>query len=97
MKLYYATATVRLVVQAESELDALLRADEYAMGAARDAGLESDWADDIRSLYDSPAGWTGNNLPYGGDGTQSIRAILETAPPPVVRDTFTVDMFSALQ
>ena len=97
MKLFYATATVRLVVLAETEFDALLAADEYALDAARDSGLDSEEAYEIRGLDDLPAGWTGNDLPYGGEGAESIRAILEAMPQPVVRDTFTIDMFQVMQ
>lgn len=97
MKLFYATATVRLVVVAKTELQALLVADEYALDAARDSGIDSEWAEEIRSLDDLPAGWTSDALPYGGDGDQSIKAVFEAAPQEVVRDTFTVDMFEVIQ
>jgi hypothetical protein len=97
MKLFSATVQVVLVVMAETELEALLAAESHADDAARDSGLECDWATEIQSIAELPPGWTGADLPYGGDGTESISAILDRVPPAVVRDTRTIDMFEATQ
>jgi len=97
MKVFKVTAQIEFVVVAESEFDALQVADSYAIDAARDSGLDADWAQEIAAADQLPAGWKESDLPYGGDGDQSIKAILDSAPPLVVRDAFTIDMFQVMQ
>jgi hypothetical protein len=95
MKLFSVTAQITFVVQAESELAALIEADVHALDAARDEGLGADFATEIRGIEHLPAGWTGAEYPYGGTGDQCISDILASMPPVVERDTRTIDMFEA--
>lgn len=97
MKLFTATAQVRLVVAAENKLAALLAAEEFAIDAARDSSIEADWATEITSLDQLPPGWRPTDLPYGGDGCDSIATIFASAPAAVVRDLATTDMFEVIK
>ncbi|QJD98624.1 hypothetical protein HH212_00025 [Massilia forsythiae] len=97
MKLFAATAQVMFVVVAENEPAALLAADQYAIDAARDSGIEADWAIEITSLDQLPPGWRATDLPYGGVGCDSIATIFASAPAAVVRDLATTDMFEVIK
>lgn len=90
-RLFEVEITIRSVVAAADDALAYGAARFNAREMMRDNDLDDiDIVAEIKSLDDLPAGWDGLCLPYGGDGTARINAILEEQP---LRDTKTADMF----
>ncbi|HEX8610170.1 MAG TPA: hypothetical protein VF800_02695 [Telluria sp.] len=95
-KLYSVTVTVTAVILATSE-----RSAESAFRSAQSEIL-SDYSGDVwtdcevKNAADLPPGWDEECLPYGTKVQHTIGQWLDLAPPEVVRDTKTIDMFAGV-
>lgn len=95
-RLYTVSATVTAVVMATSELEAERRFKSDFGDIIADQHVDAVADEEIRTEDDLPDDWTVDCLPYGPrDNTLTIGEFLDAPPPPVVRDTKTVDMFAA--
>ena len=95
-KLYSVTMEVTAVVVATSEHDAerVFRTHKSAIMSDGDYDPECDY--EVRPGVALPNGWDMDCLPYGNLVDQTIGQWLDLAPPEVVRDTKTIDMFAAV-
>lgn len=97
LKLFEVELTFTAVVVAESEEEAHKVADSEAYEITRDNEPSVHVGKQITHEKDLPDEWTGDCLPYSdgeaGDG-ETIQFYLDSAPPEVVRDTKTIDMFA---
>jgi hypothetical protein len=94
-RLYTVSATLTAVVMATSEREAESRFKSN-FGEIKDQHVDAVADEEIRTEDELPDGWTVDCLPYGPrDNTLTIGEFLDAPPPPVVRDTKTVDMFAA--
>ena len=94
-RLYTVSATLTAVIMATSELEAERRF-KSDFGEIKDQSFDAVADGEIRTEDDLPDDWTVDCLPYGPrDNTLTIGEFLDVLPPPVVRDTKTVDMFAA--
>lgn len=94
-RLYTVSATLTAVIMATSEREAELRFREN-FGEIKGQPIDAvaDW--EIRTEDDLPGHWDVECMPYGPrDNALTIGEFLDVLPPPVVRDTKTVDMFAA--
>lgn len=94
LKPFFVELKVTAVVMAESEAQAMVKAESSASSIISDEGISAEHAEQVESLAEvrglDPK-WTGDSIPYGGDGTLKLKDLLpETA---AVRDTHTIDMF----
>ena len=59
------------------------------------SGLDVGFGDELKTIEDvTRQGYTGGDLPYGGDGQTSLDRILAALDALPTRDTKTIDMFS---
>lgn len=94
-RLYTVSATLTAVVMATSEHEAEIRFKSN-FGEIKDQPIDAVADGEIRAESDLPEDWTVDCLPYGPrDKALTIGELLDAPPPPVVRDTKTVDMFAA--
>ena len=95
-RLYTVSATVTAVVLATSEREAEQRFDSDFREIISDFSPDAQSEGEIKSLGDLPDDWDAEHMPYGPSGnTLNIGQCLDLVPPPVVRDTKTLDMFAA--
>ncbi|NHZ94584.1 hypothetical protein [Massilia sp. CCM 8734] len=92
-RLYAVNMVVTAVVVATSEIDAerVFRAHKSAIISDGDYDPECDY--EVKQGSPLPHGWKEDCLPYGNLVDQTIGQWLDLAPPEVVRDTKTIDMF----
>lgn len=96
LKPYFVEMSITAVVMAESETLALIKAEHSSHEICRDGKLRADTAVQVQSLAElaqMDGDWTGECLPYGGDGETCLQALIPESAPH--RDTKTIDMFSA--
>ena len=94
-RLYTVSATLTAVIMATSEREAETRF-KSDFGEIKDQPIDAVADGEIRTEADLPDDWTVDCLPYGPrDNALTIGEFLDAPPPPVVRDTKTVDMFAA--
>lgn len=93
-KLYSVTMEVTAVVLAASEREAEEVFREHQSAILLDGDYEPDCGREIKVETDLPDGWEVDCLPYGCAERLSIGDWLDLAPPEVVRDTKTIDMFA---
>lgn len=96
-KLFAVNLVVTAVVVATSERDAerVFNVNKRAIISDGDYEPECDY--EIRPDIALPHGWDMDCLPYGNLVDTTIGDWLELAPPPIVRDTKTIDMFEGAQ
>ncbi len=96
-RLYAVTMEVTAVVLATSERDAEA-VFKYAQGDILSDGGADIFVDcEIKSIADLPPNWDEDCQPYGAKASRTIVEWLDLAPPEIVRDTKTIDMFAELQ
>lgn len=94
-RLYTVSATLTAVIMATSEREAEI-CFKSSFGEIKDQPIDAVADGEIRTKDDLPEDWTVDCLPYGPrDNALTIGEFLDAPPPPVVRDTKTVDMFAA--
>ena len=94
-RLYTVSATLTAVIMATSEREAEI-CFKSSFGEIKDQPIDAVADGEIRTNDDLPEDWTVDCLPYGPrDNALTIGEFLDAPPPPVVRDTKTVDMFAA--
>lgn len=76
MKLYVVEITVRTVVQAEDEIDAILVTEENWSEIASDSRPDVDVSREVLEQRHLPSGWDLGCLPYGGDGNTRMSEII---------------------
>ncbi|MFJ3047028.1 hypothetical protein ACIPEN_14450 [Herbaspirillum chlorophenolicum] len=76
-KLYRVAVEFEMVVQTESEDDAYFVAQRYMKDAIEDSGALIIVGSIIENPNDLPEFWDDMCLPYGGNGVQRIKEILE--------------------
>lgn len=92
-KLYSVRMEVIAVVLATSERDAERVFNTHKRAIISDGDYEPECNGEVQAEMDLPEGWESDCLPYGCAEQRSIGAWLDLMPPPVVRDTTTIDMF----
>ena len=94
-RLYTVSATLTAVIMATREREAEI-CFKSSFGEIKDQPIDAVADGEIRTNDDLPEDWTVDCLPYGPrDNALTIGEFLDAPPPPVVRDTKTVDMFAA--
>lgn len=94
-RLYTVSATLTAIIMATSEREAEI-CFKSNFGEIKDQPIDAVADEEIRTEGDLPDDWTVDCLPYGPrDNALTIGEFLDAPPPPVVRDTKTVDMFAA--
>lgn len=95
-RLYTVSATLTAVIMATSEREAEI-CFKSNFGEIKDQPIDAVADEEIRTEDDLPDDWTVDCLPYGPrDNALTVGEFLDVLPPPVVRDTKTVDMFAAI-
>lgn len=95
-RLYTVSTTVTAVVMATSELEAQQRFKADLREIIGDQPVDAVSEHEIRRELDIPDDWSVDCLPYGQSGDEiTIGQFLDVLPPPVVRDSKTIDMFAA--
>ncbi len=94
LKLYTVTLECTAVVLATSERDAenVFRSNQGNILAGDGADICCDG--EIKDEDDLPSEWEVECQPYGGTHNRTIAEWLDLAPPEVVRDSKTIDMFA---
>lgn len=95
---YVVTIEYKAAVMAESAIDA------YSIASGHVDEIQRDNEADVSTghLLTSEAqlaehGWSGDCLPYGGDGDLTLRQIFEAIEVEPMRDTKTIDMLAEQQ
>jgi hypothetical protein len=92
LKPYAVEVSFTMIVMAEHEAHAQIIADSKYREAVHDEpNPDLDVSGPITDVSQLTGGWTGNCVPYGGDGETELADIIAALPPP--RDTKTIDMF----
>lgn len=81
MKLYVIEVTLRTVVQAEDDIDAILVGEQNLSEIIGDARPDVDVLREVSEQRHLPSGWDFGCLPYGGDGIERIGEILKKEQP----------------
>lgn len=92
-KLYAVNMVVTAVVVATSERDAERVFDAHKSAIMSDGDYDPECDYEVIAGSPLPWGWEMESLPYGNLVDMTIGAWLDQAPPHVVRDTKTIDMF----
>lgn len=96
LRLYTVSATVTAVMMATSELAAEKEFKARFGDIISDQPVDAECEGEVRAEDDIPEHWGVDCLPYGAPGNAlTIGELLDVLPPPVVRDTKTLDMFGA--
>lgn len=93
-KLYAVEMVVTAVVVATSERDAERVFRSHRSEIISDGDYDPECEYEIKPGMALPCGWEMECLPYGNLVDTTIGAWLDMAPPEVVRDTKTIDMFA---
>lgn len=99
LKPFFVTLKVTAVVMASSDAHAMTRAESFASRIVSDGQLSSDSVENIESLQElskMDPEWTGDCIPYGGDGVTRLDAMLPNEPP-LAKDVHTIDMFDDIR
>jgi len=97
MKPYAVEVSFTMIVMAEDENEAYTAAFDEANDAWRHSDdRDYDVLGPVRTEDDLIRyGWSGQCIPYGGDGDTRLADILANMEPEAERDTMTIDMFGA--
>ncbi len=96
-RLYAVTMEVTAVVLATSESDAERVFGVHKSAILSDGNYQPECQFEVREELDLPDSWEVDCLPYGGAEQRPIADWLDLLPPPVVRDTKTIDMFAEVK
>jgi hypothetical protein len=99
MKPYAVEVSFTMIVMAEDESDAYASAMDSANEAWRDTyDHDYDVLGPVRNEDDLKRhGWSGDSIPYGGDGETYLKTILASIEAEPDRDAKTIDMFAEPQ
>lgn len=95
-KLFAVRMEVTAVVLATSERDAERVFSVHQRAILSDGDHEPECSYEVKTEIDLPGGWEVDCLPYGCADQHEISYWLDQAPPEVVRDTKTIDMFGGV-
>ncbi len=94
LRLYAVSTTITAVVVATDENKAAQLFHAEIRAIVSDQSTVAGNATEILSSADLPDEWDKDCMPYGRGNDLTIGELLDLTPPPVVRDTKTIDMFA---